>query len=652
MNNVTRVLIANRGEIAARIVRTVRRMGLRSIVVYSDADGETLAVKMADEAYRLGPAQASDSYLNPEKVLSLAVKTRANAIHPGYGFLSENTDFARLVQKQGIVWIGPSPETMDLVASKSGAKDLAQKNGVPVLPGFQGEQSLEKFKTHAEKIGYPVFLKAAAGGGGRGIRRVDTSEHMAQAFSQAKLEALNGFANDELILEKFIDQAYHIEVQVFGDSKGGAVHLGERDCSVQRRYQKLIEETPSASLTSQLREEITAAAVKMAKACRYENAGTVEFLVTPQGQFYFLEINTRLQVEHPVTELVTGLDLVEWQIRVARGEVLPLKQDEIRIQGHAIQARLYAEDPYQGFRPQTGRIEEFSFPHGIRVDHYLTSRSEVSPFYDSMLAKVIVKAESRALAIKSLGSALEETLISGLITNQTYLTHILESEKFGKHEWLTETLNHLEITKPVAQQRDLALVLSALAKYSESNLAYRSRFSGWSNGFERNSLFAFKTDRAQIFLSVSESAGGTVRITSASFESAFTFSNVKWSRPKLSASLDGKPVESVIHILDDSIEVLVHGETHRFGDQLSIRKQAGSSRDANAVCAPMAGTVTRLFVENGAAVRSGDLMAVVEAMKMQFELKAPRDGKIAAVSVKLGSQVSNKQILFELAPLS
>ncbi|MEK7356327.1 MAG: biotin carboxylase N-terminal domain-containing protein, partial [Bdellovibrionota bacterium] len=378
MKTISRVLIANRGEIAARIARTVRKMGMIPIVVYSEADLDSLAVReirdgrALGEAFLVGPADARNSYLNSERVLEIAARSKADAIHPGYGFLSEDSAFARNVIRAGLTWIGPSPEAMEQVSSKSRAKALAESLGIPVLPGFRETQDLAAFKATAEKIGYPILLKATAGGGGRGIRKVTSAAELDSQFELARSEAERSFGDGELLLEKYVERAHHVEVQIFGDEHGHVIHLGDRDCSAQRRHQKIIEESPSPSIDADLRSKLHEAAVKIAKTAKYTSAGTVEFLVE-EDAFYFLEINTRLQVEHPVTEAVTGVDLVELQLRVAQGEALSLQQASIAFCGHSIELRLCAEDPSQGFRPSTGRIRSFSFTQDVRDDHGLTS---------------------------------------------------------------------------------------------------------------------------------------------------------------------------------------------------------------------------------------------------------------------------------------
>ncbi|HMI90634.1 MAG TPA: biotin carboxylase N-terminal domain-containing protein, partial [Polyangiales bacterium] len=425
------LLVANRGEIAVRILQSARRLGYRSVAVYSDADANAPHVRLADAAVRLGPAPALESYLCMDKVLAAARATGAEAIHPGYGFLAENPAFARACAEAGLQFIGPSADAMEKIGNKQRARLLAREVGVPCVPGYDGaDQSLVRLTHEAEQIGFPLLIKAAAGGGGRGMRRVEQSSELAAALERARSEAARAFGSEQLLLERAVDGAHHVEVQFFADERGNRVHLGERDCSVQRRFQKIIEEAPSPIVDAALRERMGSAALRLVEAAGYAGAGTAEFLLTPQGEFYFLEVNARLQVEHPVTELVTGLDLVELQLAIAQGEALPVRQQDVRLQGHAIELRLCAEDPAQGFLPQTGRLQSFEVPAGIRVDHALEPDIEITPFYDSMIAKLIAYGPNREIARRSLQSALERLRLAGVTTNRALLGAILADEDF------------------------------------------------------------------------------------------------------------------------------------------------------------------------------------------------------------------------------
>ena len=435
---ITKILIANRGEIACRIIRTARKMGIATVAVYSEADAQALHVEMADEAVMIGPAQASESYLKIDAILSAAKRTGADAIHPGYGFLSENPGFVDQVEKAGLIFIGPSAKAIRAMGLKAAAKALMEKANVPVVPGYHGEaQELVVLAGKANEIGFPVLIKARAGGGGKGMRKVDRQEDFPAALSSARREAKASFGDYRVLVEKYVSTPRHIEIQVFGDKHGNVVHLFERDCSAQRRHQKVIEEAPAPDMPDDMREAMGAAAVQAAKAIDYAGAGTVEFIVDASDglkadRFWFMEMNTRLQVEHPVTELITGLDLVEWQIRVAGGETLPLRQDQLSINGHAVEARIYAEDAEKSFLPAVGRLVHLQFPDGdIRVDAGVRAGDEITPFYDPMIAKVIAHGKTRAEALGKLAGALGRTEIAGTVTNTAFLTKLCRDDDFA-----------------------------------------------------------------------------------------------------------------------------------------------------------------------------------------------------------------------------
>lgn len=443
----TKVLIANRGEIAIRIMRACRELGIKTVAVYSEADRDALHVQFADEAVLLGDAAPKESYLNVDKLVRAALSSKADAIHPGYGFLSENASFAAAVESANLTFIGPSAESIRAMGDKAESKILMKKAGVPTVPGFEGLESFDDFKKAASEIGYPVLVKAAAGGGGKGMRVVSQESELSEAIDLARREALNAFGDDRLLIEKYLADAHHIEIQVFGDKHGNLVHLFERECSVQRRHQKIIEESPSPLLTPELRERMGDAAVMAAKAVNYYNAGTVEFIFDPKlSTFYFLEMNTRLQVEHPITELVTGIDLVHWQIRIAAGEKFPFVQSDFHQHGHAIECRVYAEDPASGFLPSTGKLLQFIQPYGpgIRVDSGFTLGSEVTHFYDPLLAKLIVHAENRETAIRRMQSALHDFVVHGVVTNIDFMQAVLETDDFKQGKvstrWVERTI--------------------------------------------------------------------------------------------------------------------------------------------------------------------------------------------------------------------
>lgn len=467
-----KILVANRGEIAIRVMRACRELGIKTVAVYSEADQDSLHVQFADEAVFLGDAAPKESYLNVDKLIRAALDSHADAVHPGYGFLSENASFAAAVDSAHLTFIGPSADSIRAMGDKAESKILMKKAGVPTVPGFEGVESLDDFKKAAREIGYPVLVKAAAGGGGKGMRIVNEESGLTEAIELAKREAQNAFGDSRLLIEKYLAEAHHIEIQVFGDKHGNLVHLFERECSVQRRHQKIIEESPSPLLTPELRAKMGEAAVNAAKAVNYHNAGTVEFIFDPrpstfdlQPSFYFLEMNTRLQVEHPVTELITGLDLVQWQIRVAAGEKFPFQQSDLHQRGHAIECRVYAEDPANGFLPSTGRLLQFIPPHGpgVRVDSGFTVGSEVTHFYDPLLAKLIVHAENRDAAIQRMQTALRDFIVHGVATNIDFIRAVLETDDFRRGKvstrWVETNFGGWSPAKP-----DLhALIAAALA---------------------------------------------------------------------------------------------------------------------------------------------------------------------------------------------
>ena len=444
---INKLLIANRGEIAIRIMRACRELGIKTVAVYSSADKNAQHVQFADEAILLGEAAPKESYLNVDKLIRAALDSKADAIHPGYGFLSENGSFAAAVESANLAFIGPSADSIRAMGDKAESKIMMKAAGVPTVPGFEGLESIDEFKKAAQEIGYPVLVKAAAGGGGKGMRVVNTEDELAESVEAAKREALNSFGDERLLIEKYLANAHHVEIQVFGDKHGNLVHLFERECSVQRRHQKIIEESPSPLLTPEIRAEMGEAAVNAAKAVNYFNAGTVEFIFDPQlSSFYFLEMNTRLQVEHPVTELVTGLDLVQWQIRIAAGEKFPFNQSGFHQRGHAIECRVYAEDPANNFLPSTGKLLQFIEPHGpgIRVDSGFAADDEVSHFYDPLLAKLIVHAETRDAAIKKMQTALRDFVVHGVTTNIDFMQTVLQHEDFANSKvstrWVEKNL--------------------------------------------------------------------------------------------------------------------------------------------------------------------------------------------------------------------
>ena len=620
------VLVANRGEIARRVFATARRMGLETIAVYSEADTHAAHVADADQAVLIGPAAARESYLLPEKIIAAAKATGAQAIHPGYGFLSENAAFADAVVAAGLIWIGPPSSAIRAMGLKDAAKALMQKAGVPVTPGYLGEDQAEAtLAREAARIGFPVLIKAVAGGGGKGMRKVDRAEDFDAALASCKREAAASFGDDRVLLETYVQRPRHIEVQVFGDSQGNVIHLYERDCSLQRRHQKVIEEAPAPGMDAATRSAITAAAVKAAKAVNYVGAGTIEFIADASAglrpdRIWFMEMNTRLQVEHPVTEMVTGLDLVEWQFRVAAGEPLPLKQDQITLTGHAVEARLYAESPSTGFLPSTGVLEHFELPATVRSDSGVEGGGEVTPFYDPMIAKLIAHAETREQALAELAEACDAVEVWPVKTNAGFLARCLEAPDFIAGDLDTGFIerNLAELAAP-PQPSPAALAAAAeAAMVVDETLSPVS--SPWRDlaGFRLN---AAPETSVRLFL------GG---------------------KPVICALNDMAAGRSVL--LTDAQEIVVFeaGEAFVFSSQPPAADETGAGSDGS-IRSPMPGKVTGLSVKTGDGVVKGQALLTLEAMKMEHALTAPFDGTVEAVSVTLGAQVTEGAILVKLS---
>jgi len=663
------ILIANRGEIACRVIRTARRLGIRTIAVYSDADADAQHARLADEAHHIGGARPQDSYLRGDAIIDVAKRTGAQAIHPGYGFLSENADFADAVEAAGIAFIGPSGTSMRKMGSKAGAKDLMAAAGVPVVPGYTGaDQSPDLLQREADKMGYPLMIKAAHGGGGKGMRIVRESSEFAANLESCQREARNAFGRDRVILERYIEQPRHIEIQVFGDSHGGAIHLGERECSAQRRYQKVLEESPSPFLTPELRAKMGAAAVQAAHAIDYANAGTVEFIVGQGGDFYFMEINTRLQVEHPVTEEVTGLDLVEWQLRIAAGEHLPLAQEQVIQTGHAIEVRLYAEDPDAGFLPGSGTLQTLRLPAAskhVRIDSGVIEGDTVTIFYDPMIAKLIVWDEDRPRALARMRDALAACEIAGPKSNIGFLERLIRHPAVTEGRIDTGYLdrNLDEFLTPV--ELDHALLLAAAVTrllVQEAEARERAAESsdphspwgiadGWrlGHGSARRLAFAhgFAPVESQRIELVAHGHGGEYRIEldNASHE----ISGARLQDGMLSLRLAGAMQR--FHASADAARVLVHDGRQRLrlnSVPVYVRTATGSDTAEHRIRAPMPGRVVLVQAKPGDAVSAGDVVLVIEAMKMELALKAPRDGVIAEIRATAGEFVEADAVLATL----
>ncbi|MFZ5779456.1 MAG: acetyl-CoA carboxylase biotin carboxylase subunit [Pseudomonadota bacterium] len=614
MTTFSKVLVANRGEIAWRVMRTAKAMGYRTVAVYSDADREAPHVAFADEAVHIGPSAVGESYLSIDRILEAAHRSGADAIHPGYGFLSENEAFAAACGKAGLVFIGPPPAAIAAMGNKAAAKRRMIDAGVPCVPGYQGaDQSDATLEKEARRIGLPVMVKAAAGGGGRGMRLVERDADLAEAIRTARTEAESAFGSGELILEKAVIDARHVEIQVFADAHGAVIHLGERDCSVQRRHQKVVEEAPSPAVDAGLRARMGAAAVAAARAIGYRGAGTVEFLLGADGAFYFLEMNTRLQVEHPVTEMITGQDLVSWQLKVAAGERLPLSQEQVSLSGHAIEVRLYAEDAYAGFLPQTGRIDVWRPANGpgVRVDHGMKEGLVISPFYDPMIAKVIAHGATRDQARTRLAEALRDTVVLGPTTNRHFLIRLLEHPEFAAGEATTAFLTRHAFPAPAIC--DAHWQAAAALLWQQSAARYPAALRGWRNS---------NREPTPIRLAV----GTTERVL-----------QVTGSEPVA----DGVRY----HVDGDDIVVDLDAFTVRFADRTYAPPAAAAAGSDGKLRAPMDGRIVAIKVAAGDSVAKGQTLIVLEAMKIQHQLKAGVDATVESVAVQEGQQVSSRTIL-------
>ena len=657
------ILIANRGEIACRIIRTARRLGYRTIAVHSPIDARSPHVRLADDAVLLGPDPAAQSYLSIERLIEAARTSGAEAIHPGYGFLSENADFARACLDAGLVFIGPSPEAIAVMGDKAVAKRRMVAAGVPCLAGYQGlDQTDEAFLTASLSIGYPIMIKAAVGGGGRGMRRVENEAELIAALPLARAESAQAFGASDLILERALDRPRHVEIQIFCDRHGQAIHLGERDCSVQRRHQKVLEESPCPVLTDALRAEMGAAAVLAAQSVAYVGAGTVEYMLEADGQFHFLEMNTRLQVEHPVTEMVTGLDLVELQLRVASGEPLGLEQDDIKLTGHAIEARLYAEDPAQGFLPCSGMIERWIEPagEGIRVDAGIESGSEVSPHYDPMFAKLIAWGPSRAIACQRLESALQSTGIAGLQTNRDFLLAALREPAFRDGEATTAFIGemlpdgHFTPAPPPGHLLAAAAVLQlrhASAHALQTSVALPAALLGWHSAGRLTSSYAYRIDGCDqpTTVSVVSLGGDGYRVSVIGDSHLVEIIEDGPGRARL--NIDGQRQDARFEHLDPARVFLMLGD-----HAVSLTNQVGAAPDrsealaSGLVMAPMHGLLIDVGVAVGDTVSKGTRIAILEAMKMQHEIRADVDGQVTEIAQEAGSQVKSGQLLFVIEP--
>ncbi len=649
---IDKILIANRGEIAVRIIQTARNYGYRTVAVYSEADAHTLHVRMADEAVCIGASAVGESYLVAEKILDAAKISGADAIHPGYGFLSENAKFAQACKKAGIIFIGPDAEAIELMGNKRLSKIAMLEAGVPCVPGYQGPDLSDKvLKAEAEKMGFPVMIKASAGGGGRGMRLVFKASELAENINSARSEAQNAFGNGELILEKAVIEPRHIEIQVFADTQGNAVYLGERDCSVQRRHQKVVEEAPSPFVDSDLRQRMGEAAVNAAKACGYRGAGTVEFLVDKEKNFYFLEMNTRLQVEHPVTELITGLDLVDWQIKVAEGKPLPLTQDEISLNGHAIEVRIYAEDVRQNFLPQTGKVLSWHIPEreGIRVDHGIQDDQTVSPHYDPMLAKVVAWGSDREEARRRLASALQDMVLLGLNNNKLFLQRIIRHPVFAEGEATTAFIQNYfnnDISMAADALTAKTLALTAMLLYSLKSSVTDATSWHKPAGYR----YTYKIGHEDKTYTVTATHFGCkFNIVALEQEIELEFASMDLD---ILTYLEQGVRKKAGFAIDDGRLYLDDGNGHFvFEDRTQFSAVPAGSISSRDIKAAMDGAIINVLVNEGDQVEAGQTLVVLEAMKMEHQLKAAAGGTVESVLASVGDQVKTRQLLIKMAEI-
>ena len=659
----SKILIANRGEIACRVIKTARRMGIRTVAVYSEADANARHVRLADEAVLLGPAAARESYLVADKIVEACKRTGAQAVHPGYGFLSENEDFAEALAANGLVFIGPPAAAIRAMGSKSEAKKLMGAANVPLTPGYHGDdQTPVLLHAEADKIGYPVLIKAAAGGGGKGMRLVEKSADFPDALASCKREAISSFGDDHVLIEKYITKPRHVEIQVFADTHGNCVYLFERDCSVQRRHQKVLEEAPAPGMTEERRRQMGEAAVAAAKAVGYVGAGTVEFIANQDGTFYFMEMNTRLQVEHPVTEMITGQDLVEWQLRVAAGEPLPLKQEQLQIRGHALEARIYAEDPDKGFLPATGKLIRLAPPPeslNVRVDTGVEENDEITPFYDPMIAKLIVWDESRRGALARMRKALADYRVAGLTTNIDFLSRLVACPAFASADLDTGLIERQkEFLFPGVQEtpRDALLVATVGELLWEQHAARQAAdHSGdpWSPWHARDGWrMNLSSARTISFRDGETLVDAQVRYGRNAWQITLHGETTlargkKLDGDQFAVELDDRRLIASVVAVDDKRNVFLHGTTYvLLRDDPLHRVDAGDSQGGG-LTAPMPGKVVALLAHPGQKVDKGTPLLILEAMKMEHTITAPSAGTIKAFCYAAGEQVADGAPLVE-----
>ncbi len=654
-----KILIANRGEIACRVAATARRLGIRTVAVYSDADANAKHVALCDESVHIGAAPAKESYLLADRIIDAAKRSGAQAIHPGYGFLSENEDFAAACAKAGLVFIGPPASAIRAMGSKSAAKALMETADVPLVPGYHGEeQDTSYLRAQADMIGYPVLLKASAGGGGKGMRIVERSEDFDAALASCKREAISSFGDDRVLVEKYLVRPRHIEIQVFADTHGNCVYLFERDCSVQRRHQKVLEEAPAPGMTDARRRAMGEAAVNAAQAVGYVGAGTVEFIANQDGSFYFMEMNTRLQVEHPVTEMITGTDLVEWQLRVAAGERLPLLQDELRINGHAIEARIYAENPEKGFLPSIGALQHLRMPDAlqfenadVRIDAGVREGDAISPYYDPMIAKLIVHGQDRAQALARMSQALAAFEVVGPATNVAFLGRLIASEPFSTADLDTGLIDrhHAALFPPAGEPplAALALVVARLAMpVTVSNDPWDAP-NGWrlSGGYLRK--LRFGCDGADIDADLVYRRDGWQLLRDGA---QALMTDIQTDERQVTLALDGARVQGRVVRSGDSFHVFHAGRHWVFDWSDPIAHAGEHESEGGRLTAPMPGKIVQLLVDAGTAVEKGAPLLIMEAMKMEHTISAPAKGRVAELLYAVGDQVAEGAQLLSFTP--
>ena len=648
-----KILISNRGEIACRIIRTARKMGIATVAVYSTADSQSLHVREADEAYCIGPAPAAESYLNISAILNIAKMTNAEAIHPGYGFLSENIEFAKACAAANITFIGPGLQALEIMGSKQLAKQYLAKTNIPLIPGYHGEkQSDALLLAEAKKIGFPLLIKAANGGGGKGMRTVHKQKDFSTELAAARREATAYFADDTIILEKLIQNPRHIEVQIMADNFGNVVHIFERDCSIQRRHQKVIEEAPAAQLPAALRQQMTEAAIQVAKAIAYRGAGTIECLVEDNQHFYFMEMNTRLQVEHPVSEMISGLDLVEWQIKIAANEPLPCSQDQIKMHGHALECRLYAEDPAHDFLPSIGHIQFLKTQQitGIRVDSGVTEGSVISMYYDPMIAKIIAWGDSREAAIQRLVFALQHYQVGGVKTNRSFLLSILQDPNFNANTYTTDFLNVIQLQTP---STDIPLILSLAAGIDYAHLSqdldpiYQASFgwqmhvtSGWQWFYHyQDHLFTVRIVPIDLqtfqIVYATENSNNSEKVSISCTDNHIRLDN---GRQQIACYFDRNTDKLSLFLPQEPVTIY----------RLTNTKTDSTQHHSPELTAPMPGTIVAVLKQLGDPVEPGEALIVLEAMKMEHTIRAPHAGILQEIFYPVGTQVQEGTTLAAL----